>query len=76
MIRIHVGAKVYIAAKNETEADGVVKDLKTRTKSDKIFCMKCDLTSFKSIESFVDAFKKSKYLFTVIELIGHWYFLL
>ncbi|KAL4237832.1 Dipeptidyl peptidase 2 [Mactra antiquata] len=54
------GAKVYIAAKNEENADSVVKELRTKTKSEAIFLMKCDLTSKKSIESFVEAFKKKE----------------
>lgn len=52
------GAKVYLACHNEAEE--TVKELKTKTKNEKIYAIQCDLASLKSIQSFVDAFKKKE----------------
>lgn len=54
------GAKVYLACRDEKSAEEVVKEIKGKTKSDHIFFLKCDLASFKSVQSFVDAFKKKE----------------
>lgn len=51
---------MYLACRDDKAAEEVVNEIKTKIKSDKIVCIKCDLASFKSIESFVEAFKKSK----------------
>lgn len=56
---------MYLACRDEKAAEEVVTELKTKTKSEKIFFMKCDLASLKSVQSFADAFKKSK-LFAVM----------
>ncbi|XP_060586494.1 retinol dehydrogenase 13-like [Ruditapes philippinarum] len=52
------GARVYIACVSDGEA--VVKEVKEKTKNEKIFAIKCDLSSLKSVQSFVDAFKKKE----------------
>lgn len=54
------GAKVILACRNEIEGETTAGELKKKTKNDDIRCMKCDLASFKSIQSFVDAFKKKE----------------
>lgn len=54
---------MYIACRNETQGEETVKEIKAKTKNEKIFCIKCDLASLKSIQSFVDAFKKSKSIY-------------
>ena len=52
------GARVYLACRSDAEE--VIKELKTKTKNEKIFAIPCDLSSLKSVESFVDAFRKSE----------------
>jgi len=54
-----VGAKVYLACHDDKAAEETVKELRKKTNNDKVFSMKCDLSSFKSIRDFVSAFKKS-----------------
>ncbi|XP_045187911.2 retinol dehydrogenase 12-like [Mercenaria mercenaria] len=52
------GAKVYLACHKEDEE--TLTELRTKTKNEKIFSIQCDLASLKSIQSFVDAFKKKE----------------
>ena len=66
------GAKVYLACRDDAGNEEFLTEMKTRTKRDKIFIMKCDLSSFKSIQSFVDAFKKSKSLFCSFNSLFHY----
>ena len=54
------GAKVILACRNEKEGEITAGELKKKTKNENIRCMKCDLASFKSVEDFVQAFKKSE----------------
>ncbi|KAH3711944.1 hypothetical protein DPMN_071620, partial [Dreissena polymorpha] len=54
------GAKVYLACKDEKNGTEVANELKKKTGNDKIVCLKCDLASFKSVQSFTDAFKKKE----------------
>ena len=54
------GAKVILACRNEEEGNTTADELKKKTKNENIRCMKLDLASFKSIEDFVAAFKKSE----------------
>ena len=50
---------MYLACKDEKNGTEVANELKKKTGNDKIVCLKCDLASFKSVQSFTDAFKKS-----------------
>lgn len=49
---------MYLAC--HSGAEETVKEVKAKTKNEKVFCIQCDLASLKSIQSFVDAFKKSR----------------
>ena len=53
---------MILACRNEKEGEATAEELKKKTKNENIRFMKCDLASFKSIESFVEAFKKSKHM--------------
>ena len=51
---------MILACRNEEDGNTTADELKKKTKNENIRCMKLDLASFKSIEDFVSAFKKSE----------------
>ncbi|WAR19870.1 RDH13-like protein [Mya arenaria] len=54
------GTRVYLACRDEKAGEVVVQELKKKTKNDKIWSLKCDLASFKSVRAFAEAFKKKE----------------
>ena len=51
---------MYLACRDEVKGEEAAKELREKTKNENVRSLKCDLKSFKSIQAFVDAFKKSK----------------
>lgn len=54
------GAKVYIGCRDTTAGEEVAKEMAVRTRNKNIHCLPLDLCSFKSVQAFVDAFKKKE----------------